>query len=292
MDLAQWRRHIDAVVRDEGQWVGILDEEGMPILDVPSIIRVTAPEARLATSSVEVAVSVHDGAGLRLMEELIADGLGRVDAEKRLIPASGPARLLCVVRPGERLVYTVTHSVASGGLSPSEVTIHGVDLVDSLAWWPCPSIPATWAAADFAAWTTDASGTQYRWPRRLALVEFATAADGYTVKGPARDTIRHLIQDSFDAVNTAMGWDTPHAVVDFSGGTDTSPETIIRTDDSPIFDTIAEPAKQAGIAIEVDLWWPGDPAITIRTTDRTTTEATTWPYPIQIVRVTAPGGEA
>lgn len=291
MDLAQWRKHIDAVVRDEGQWVGILDEEARPILDVTSIVSITAPEARLATSSVEVTVSVNDGAGMRLMEDLVADGLGQLDAEKRLVPASGPARFLCVARPGERLAYQVTHSVATGGLSPSQLTIHGVDLLDSLAWWPCPSIPATWAAAKFSTWVTDASGAVYAWPRRLAPVEFATAADGYTVRGPARDTIRHLIQDAYDAVNKAMGWDVPHAVVDFYGGPDTSPETIIRTDDSPIWDTIAEPAKQAGIAIEVDLWWPGDPPTRTRTADRKSTVATTWSHPMQIVRVTAPGGE-
>lgn len=291
MDLNQWRKHIDAVVSDEGQWVGILDEDGIPIVDVTSIISINAPETRLAASSVEVVVSVAQGAGMRLMDELVAEGMGTTDEEKRLVPASGPTRLLCVARPGERLAYTITHCVASGGAAPSQLTIHGVDLLDSLAWWPCPSIPLEWTKASFSPWTTDASGTKYAWPRKLARVEFGTAADGYTVKGPARDTIRHLVQDSFDAANHAMGWTAPHAAVDFSGLTDTSPEVIIRTTDDPIWDTISEPAQQAGIAIEVNLWWPGDPPVITRTADRTTTTTTTWPYPMQIVRITAPGTE-
>ena len=206
------------------------------------------------------------------------------------MPASGPTRLLCLVRPGERRVFAVTHAVAAGGLAPSTLTIHGVDLLDSLAWWPCPSVPIEWTKAKFSTWTTDASGVTYAWPRRLAPVEFATAADGYTVRGPARDTIRRLVQDSFDAVNTLMGWqENPHAAVDYAGAADTSPEVIVRVTDEPLLDTIADTARTAGISVDVDLWWPGDPPVTIRTPDRESTVAASWPHPMQIVRIVAPG---
>lgn len=292
MDMMQWRAHIDQVVGDEGQWVGILDEDGWPILDLPAVVSITAEETRLTPGSAEVVVSVANGAGRRVLDELVADGLGAIDAEKRLVPASGPTRILCLVRPGERRVFTVTHAVVAGGLAPSTLTIHGVDLLDSLAWWPCPSVPLEWTNARFSTWTTDASGATYAWPRRLAPVEFATTADGYTVRGPARDTLRRLVQDSFDAVNMLMGWQDPHAVVDFAGGTDTSPEVILRVPDEPVLDTIADTARIAGISIDVDLWWPGDPPATIRTPDRKSTVATTWPHPMQIVRITAPGEES
>lgn len=286
MDITDWRKHIDAVVSDEGQWVGLLDENGWPILDFPAVVTVNAPEARFTAGSVEVVVSVANGAGSRLMDELVADGLGVMDEEKRLIPAAGPTRLVCVVRPGERLVYTVTHTVAEGRAAPSQITVHGVDSIDDLAWWPCPSIPIQWTQQKFTEWTTDASGVEYVKPRPLARVEFGTAADGYTVKGPARTTVRNVVQDSLDAVNALMKWQQPGMVVDYSGGADTTPELLIRTDDSPLWDTIAEPAKQAGLSIEIDLWWPGDPPVTVRTSrENTVTHTTSWDYPVKIIRI-------
>lgn len=286
MDIADWRKHIDAVVADEGQWVGLLDENGWPIFDFPAVVSVNAPEARFEVGSVEVVVPVANGAGSRLMAELVADGLGGMDEEKRLIPAAGPTRLVCVVRSGERLVYTVTHTVAEGGAAPSQITVHGVDSIDDLAWWPCPSIPIQWAQQKFTEWTTDASGVTYAKPRQLARIEFGTAADGYTVDGPARTAVRHVVQDSLDAVNALMKWQQPGMVVDYAGGADTTPKLLIRTDDSSLWDTIAEPAKQAGLSIEIDLWWPGDPPVVIRANYETSiTRQARWNYPVKIIRI-------
>lgn len=283
MELAQWRKHIDQAVHDDGQWVGLLDEDGYPMMDFPAIVTVTAPKARSESSSVEIVVDVNAGGGRRLLDELVADGIGDTDAEKRLVPASGSTRLVCIVRPGGRLVYTVTHSVVEGRAAPSLLRINGVDLLDGLSWWPAPSVPRTWAEAEFRTMTTDASGAEYATPRDLAQVEFAQVADGYTVKDHAVTAIRKVIQDSFDATNQLMGWDDPHAVVDYSGGEDNSPELLIRTDDSSIWDTVAEPAMQSGVTLAVGLWWPGDIPVTVRDGDSTTRRE--WDYPIQVVRV-------
>lgn len=284
MELAEWRKHIDQVAEDEGQWFGILNENGHPIYEFGGISHVSFPEARLATSSVEATVNVAPGD--RILDDLVGEGLGVVDDAGRLSPANGPLRMLCHIRPGERRAAFITHTVVEGRGTPSTLTIHAVDLVDALATWPCPSIPVEWGAHEFSEWETDASNTKYATPRTLAQLPFATKADGYTVSGPARDTVRRLVQDSFDGVNALYGWDDAHAVVEFEDTPDDSPRVVIRVNDDPVMDTIAEPARSAGLGIEVRLWWPGDAPVRVRTKrDPERTSASTWSSPKMIVRV-------
>ena len=283
MELAEWRRHIDQVVKDEGQWFGILNEDGYPIYEFGGIVNVSFPETRLAASSVEATVNVSPGD--RILDDLVGEGLGEVDDAGRLAPANGPLRMLCQIRPGERQVAYITHTVVEGRGTPSTLTIHGVDLMDMLATWPCPSIPVEWGAHEFSEWTTDASNTKYTTPRTLAQLPFATKADGYTVSGSARDTVRHLVQDSFDAVNALYGWADAHAVVEFDGTSDDSPRIVIRVNDDPVLETVAEPARSAGLGIEVRLWWPGDKPVNTRSeTVRDGLDYSSWSTPKLIVR--------
>ena len=283
MDLAQWRRHIDYVVETEGQWVGLLDENGWPLLDFPAVVNVQAPETRMAASSVEVTADVSAGGGRRLLDELVADGLGKQEQNARLTPAVGAARFICLTRQaGERIVARVVHTVVAGGASPVTMAVHGTDLTEGLAWWPCPSAPQHWRNAQFSDWTTDASYLPYRKTRSLAKVQFATDTLATTKRGTARDLIRDVIQDAFDTVNAARGWSSdPHAYVDYGQtGRDTTPEVLIRLDDSYVWDTVAATALQSGVTIQVDLWWPGDAPVRVRSG-----ALRTWPHPVQIVKV-------
>lgn len=285
MDLAQWRAHIDQVVGDEGQWLGILDENGLPLYELGGVVSVNFPEQRLSASSVEVVLAVR--AGDRVMDDLIGVGLGMQDDEGRLVPAAGATRLICLVREGERRVATITHSVVSGTAGPSSLTVHAIDLVDGLSWWPCPSIPVEWVNSDFSEWTKDASGGEYAQPRILAQVPFATKALGYTMDGQAVTVVRRLVQDSFDAVNDLYGWaDDPHAVVEYPVENDASKRVLIRVNDDPIMDTIGEACRSAGLDIEVGLWWPGDAPVRVRTgRDPETFAEREFSHPVQVVRV-------
>lgn len=282
LTFEQWRTHIDYVVTTQGQWCGVLDDEGKPLIELPAPISVQAPEQRLAASSVESTFAID--ATSEVVRELAAD-FGTQDDEGRLIPADGPVRLLCFIRKGERRAYFITHVVLEGALTPSTMKINGTDLVEMLSYWPCPSTPIKWTQTRFENWTTDASGVIYKQTRQLAQVPFATALYGHSLEGPAVSVIRKIIQDSIDAVNELFGWNTPHAVVDYSA-TNLGPEVLVKTADDFIWDTIAEPARTAGISIEVNLWWPGDPPVKVRTSrDTETTTTTTWDVPMQIVRV-------
>lgn len=284
MELAQWRKHIEQVVEDEGQWLGVLDEDGYPLYELGGLVRHSFPTFHLGESSVEVELSVTPGD--RVLDDLVGEGLGVVDESGVLVPASGPARLLCLVRGGKRVVALVTHSVVAGREVPSTLTVHGVGLNTMLLFWPCPSVPVEWASAGFSEWETDASGLTYSQARVLAQVQFATRADGYTKIGPGVTMISELVQDSFDAVNTLYGWvDDPHAVVEFAAGVDGSPEVAIRVNDDPVGDTISEPARVAGLGVFVDLWWPGDDPVRVRSADRGSFGEVEFSHPVQVVRV-------
>ena len=77
-----------------------------------------------------------------------------------------------------------------------------------------------------------------------------------------------------------------HAVVEFDGTPDESPRVVIRVNDDPVLETVAEPARSAGLGIEVRLWWPGDKSVRVRTKrDPERTAASTWSTPKLIVRV-------
>ena len=117
MELAEWRRHIDQVVEDEGQWFGILNEDGHPIYEFGGIVNVSFPETRLAASSVEATVNVAPGD--RILDDLVGEGLGVVDDAGRLAPANGPLRMLCQIRPGERQTAYITHTVVVGVGTPT-----------------------------------------------------------------------------------------------------------------------------------------------------------------------------
>lgn len=284
MDLSQWRKHIDRVVQDEGQWVGVADENGYPIYEL--VGKINFPESHLQAASAEITVNVEPGD--RILDDLVGDSLGQMDAAGRLVPANGPARLLVLVRPGERRAAIVTHVVVTGQATPSQVTVHGVDLLDSLASWPCPSINLEgWEMAKWQQRKTDASGIRYGKVREMAQLQFATKLYRYAKRGTARDVLRVIVQDSFDSVNKLYGWDgEPHAVVVFGGAKDTSGEVALRISDDSVWETIAETARAAGLTIDVELWWPGDPAIQVRADhDGKTTKAKTFTHPVQVVRI-------
>ena len=281
MDINEWRAHIEEVVAAEGQWIGLANGDGVPIMDAPPLISLSAPEQHLAETSVEAVFPAVQGS--RFMDMLSAPGLG-VDDGGELIPQTDALLLLVVRAGGERLAYMISHVVLAGESGPTTITVHGVDLVGELALHPAPSVPLSWAGAEFSEHTTDAAGAPYTIARRLAWVEFATVADGFTMNGPAVTVIRRLCQDSFDAVDKAYGWqDDPKFVTDFSGGEDTSPEVMIRVSDDYLWDTIAEPARAAGVGVEVNLWWPGDAPVVARVDGELVERA--FEHPVLVVRV-------
>lgn len=292
-DWSAWRSHIDQVVADHGQWVGLCDPDGVPVMDLPvSTLDARATMRQAANGELSMPTIGRFGQVHKAVDLLVADDLGAVDEDGELVPRTGPQMMLVVARRGGRSGYMITHPISpvDAFRPPERLTIPSVDLLSSLEFWPAPSVPSSWLP-EFDDWTEDAAGP-YDVPRVYAPVEFAAAADGYTIGGTAEEpmsaemVVKTTIQDSLDAVNHMMGWTgDEHMVVDWEPSGLPSPPALVRVDDRPLLDTVQDVAANAGINISVDLWWPGDGAVLVRDADREGAALTVWDRPIGVVRV-------
>lgn len=291
MDWTDWRKTIDQTVADRGQWVGLCDGWGKPIMEMPPIISMSAANPRLAAGALELVVNTSGGRHVPVhpvVDAMVADGLGVFDAEGRLIVKDDIVDMVVIERPGSRRGYVTSFPTArNGATAPTELLIQGTSLLDRLAVWPCPSVPQSWTP-EWQTLTGDV--VEYTTPRTLGMVDMAVVADGYTMDGPAEATIRTLVQDSLDAVNHACGWTTPHLVVDMAPTGNPSPRTVIRVQDAMVWETIAEPAQLAGVNVDVDLWWPGDDPVLTRPARGQEPVLTTWDHAIGVVRIEQIGG--
>ena len=291
-DWDAWRDHIDQVVQDQGQWVGLCDENGMPVMDLPvTTLDARATMRKASNGELTMPTIGKWGQVHKAVDMLVADDLGAVDERGELVPHTGPQPMLVVARKGGRAAYLITHPVSpvDAFRPPNTLTIPSVDLISMLDFWPAPSVPTTWQP-EFDVWGEDAAGP-YETPRTYAPMEMATMADGYTVGGTQEEpmsaemVVKTVIQDSFDAVNNMMGWvGDEHAVVDWEPSGHPSPPALVRVQDRAVLDTVQDVATNAGINIRVDLWWPGDGPVLVRDPDRQGASLTVWDRPIAVVR--------
>lgn len=277
---------VKQVIRDRGQWIGLLNEDWEPIAELePTLFQET--DTRLAAPEVSLTLPGRDsGSRVSLaVDELVAEDLGVFDERGYFRAKNDVARSICVAREGYRQAFFIPYLDAEGQRAPESLTVEAAGLLSLLEAWPCPSIPESWRG-QWSTETGDAGVEKYDRERELSLVEMATRADGYTVNGPAEPTIQNLIQDSLDAVNSHMGWTAdPHMVVDMASTGRTSPEVMIRVEDDLVLPTVDESARLAGVNISVDLWWPGDETVLVRDSDRKNVSKKEFPHPVAVVRV-------
>lgn len=285
---AEWRAkraNIDAFVADHGLWVGVLDGEGEPVAQVePSDLEYGTNHLEIVEAKATIPIVAGPDGTHPLTDLLFDDGLGAQDAETtRLEPKLDEAYHLCVQGPGGiegRMVYAISvPKVVGTADAPTTVELHCVELLDLLNFWPCPSVPGIWGAEPYKVWKNDA-GKPFRVDRMLAPTQHAKIAYGHTSKGRAVTTIARVIQDSLDAGNRLRGWGiNPHLVVEVPTVADTSPEVLIQRADKPLWETVATPARLAGVSITARMWWPGDPAV------NTLTGSRTWSKAMGVIRV-------
>lgn len=258
---ADHARHRAEVISQTGQWIGLLNENGEPLCDLPPVIKLEAPQTKgePASLTLTVQLTVADGRLSPLADDLIAEGIGAVNTAGSLIPQNVATRFIAIERPGlHRRVYRITHCRAIGDrYAPQLLEIYGVDELDILACLPCPSMPSEWTS-DVRVITRD-KATVWHTPRKMAMIAMAKVADGFTVQGRAAATIRDLIADSLGAYYRVLRitHDYP-VVVAPAENTQNSPMVVLRPQDRSIWDEIAPTALAAKVAISVRMAWPGE----------------------------------
>lgn len=251
-----------------GQWIGLIDEDFVPLMDLPPVISMEWPDVRGSIDSVKLSFPVRTPSG-RLhtaVSELIADNLGRVDNVGKLIPITGPARLVSLQRSGgQRRDMLITHAKADGDAqAPHTLTLFGVSAEGYLDLLPCPSNPLSWSG-EFTRFERDWVGPEettalFEQPRDLASMTMITVADGASVDGMADEVLYRLIDESLAAVHRVAGItvNPPYlAVLDAPVGP--QERMIHRPTDQTIWQEIGERALAAGVSIRASVWWPGDP---------------------------------
>lgn len=266
------KKHRDQVIADQGQWLGLLDENATPMMDLPPVMEMRMPEATNDPASGMVKLRVQSASGIvhPVIHQLIADGLGKTDDVGRLVPLSEATRFIAIERAGSRRVFRVDFAVAEGGAgAPSVLAVHGTDMLKTLARFPAMSGPPTWTGK-WTRFTRDWAGpenvgVQFDKPRDLQDIKMVTVADGATEQGAAEPLIRKIISDSLAATWRAIGREDlladPPVQVDPNPSGRKSKNILIRPTDRSMWEELAPLAAAAGVSISAAMWWPTDAPI-------------------------------
>lgn len=271
VDWAKFAAHRKAVVESTGQYLGLLDENGHPLCDLPAPSEMQAPRERNAVSSLQVTfpVSAMDSGVHPAARALVDDTIG-VEPSGAIAPTP-KTRFVLVERPGSSWCYRVAQRMATG---PSdrlrEITVHGVDVLSFLQQLPCPSQPAKWARTTFHTFERDwlaatDESARFKTPRNIAEVDFYDSyLSDQVIAGPADEAIGRVIQESVDAVTKLAGLDPSPFTVTVTPTGDKTDEVLIKPDDDFIWDVVMPRATAAGIAISAAMVFPettGEPVI-------------------------------
>ena len=271
VDWAKFAAHRKAVVESTGQYLGLLDENGHPLCDLPAPSEMQAPRERNAVSSLQVTfpVSAMDSGVHPAARALVDDTIG-VEPSGAIAPTP-KTRFVLVERPGSSWCYRVAQRMATG---PSdklrEISLHGVDVLSFLQQLPCPTQPAKWARTTFRTFERDwlavtDESAKFKTPRDIAEVDFYDSyLSDQVIAGPADEAIGRVIQESVDAVTKLAGLDPSPFTVTVTPTDDKADEVLIKSDDGFIWDVVMPRATAAGVAITAAMVFPettGDPVI-------------------------------
>lgn len=262
MDWEAFAKRRKSVIKARGEWVGLLDENGELVCECPPYESMKAPTTRLSPESFEAKFRVDvGGMAHQIVDELVADGLGKQDEGLRLIPVMGPSRFIMVERESWRAVYRVQLTKAEcDARLPHSLVVHGTDMLSELMFLPGWSAPGQ-VKGEFTLRDSDL-GAKYEKPRLYAPVKMAVVADGFTFDGPADQVIRRMIRESLHATYGLFRVnDHPIMVADTSTGKP-SKRLLLRPSDNSLWDEISAPAQMSGCVVKAHMWLPGDDPVT------------------------------
>ncbi|HFG8808105.1 TPA: hypothetical protein ACGIY5_001472 [Corynebacterium striatum] len=267
IDWEKHRAHRQLVAKDRGVWIGLVDQDGVPLMDLPPMTKYTAPATRLSPESASFTMAIKSPRGVvhPMTNHLAGRGIGRVDAQGRLELVADETRFIMVEKyQRPRRDYRVSHTILDGPspLAPSTAEVHAADTLNWLTGIPAMSAPTTWTG-EWKRFTRDWAGpenvgVQFAKPRDLQDIKMVSVADGATVEGPAEETLRRIYSESVEAAFRAAGIDDAPVKVAPAPTGRTSPHVLIRPTDGNLWEETASIAMAAGVRIAADMWWPGD----------------------------------
>lgn len=259
--MVQWGAHKAQrleVMRAHGQWVGILDRDWNPVLDVEDWESAQWPGLFAETGSMQMTFAGHlaDGSRNPAVEYLLMNDLQNLDDPGSMEQLFHSGVHIAVERPGlPRRVYRVLDMSPEGGTDfPTKMTVTGLDLMEHLKHIPL------WA---------DPSNRS-----RIVQLQFADIQQGSAEEVSRKLIGRNLIGYQQPSLLSSMfSWTDSYSSPSQWGGFYANLHSVIC---SPIrsglpsewavvearwdnaWDLMKATWDAAGILPTAELWWPGD----------------------------------
>lgn len=259
--MPQWaahRAHRVQVMREHGQWVGLLGRDWQPIMDVEDWESAEWPGLFAETGSMRLKFSGHlqDGSRNPAVEHLLMNDLQNLDQPGSMMQLFHSGVHVAVERPGlPRRVYRVLDLIPAGGTDfPTMMEVTGLDLIEHLKHLPL------WA---------DPSNRS-----KIVQLQFSDIQ-----QGPAEEVSRKLLGRNL------IGYQQPSLLNNMNSWTNTysnpgqwsgfipnlhsvivspipsglpSEWTIVEARWDNAWDLMKATWDAAGILPTAELWWPGD----------------------------------
>lgn len=276
VDFVSWQKHVNHVIDTRGRWYGLGDIHGNPIMTLPDLGELGAPDQWGSTEDMTFTLPAVDDDGklTPLADLLVMNDLRDIDENGQLPPGREIYTIIMATRGKDggivRRAGISSHRYGNDpnntGL-PTELVIPASNVADAWNTTVAVSWPNAWWKAEPYARTSDESGLPYSREWWMARVELATRTTFTLKHGKAVFVIARLMQESLDASMMTQKdpdgtrWiDDPRHVVEVPA-VDNSPVISLEARDGSVWDTVAAQAQNAGVILGARLWWPGDPPV-------------------------------
>lgn len=146
VDWVAHKAHRTQVMREHGQWVGILNKDYNPVLDVEDWVSASWPGVFADTGSMQMVFDGHlaDGSRNPAVEHLLTADLGNLDDPGSMEQLFHSGVHIAVERPGlPRRTYRILDLSPEGGTDfPRSMTVTGLDSVEHLKHTPLWADPS------------------------------------------------------------------------------------------------------------------------------------------------------
>lgn len=254
----QHKAHREQVAALHGQWVGLVDKDWVPVMDVEDWLSAEWPSVFADTGSMTMVLPGELDGGVRnpVVDHLLTNDLEHLDEAATLDSLLHSAVHIVVERPGlDRRCYRILEIVPEGGQdNPRTVTITGVDLIEHLKHLPLWANPANRSKVVQAQWQDTQDGPAEKVSRKL----IGRNLIGYFQPNMLRDS-RWMTDNYSDPRRWRDMVPNLHPIICspiMSGNPSEWCEISARWDNA--WDLCKGTWDAAGILPIARLWWPGD----------------------------------
>ncbi len=259
VDWAAHRAHRIEVMKSHGQWVGILDRNWEPILDIEDWESASFPAVFGDAGALEMKMSGHlaDGSHNPAVEALLMADLQHLDNPASMEQLFHSGIHVAVERPGmARRVYKVTSITPEGGKDyPTSLTVAGLDMVEHLKHLPLWADPSNRSKIVQLQFSDIQSGSAEDVSRKLIGRNLIGYQQPSLLSSMFSWTDDYSVPSKWQGFNPAL-----HNLICSPVPSGIASEWCVidaRWDNA--WDLMSATWKAAGILPVVELWLPGDP---------------------------------